>query len=171
MASEAPGRSEAGGRAAPDGSDVAIRPIRPTDLPDVLAIERSSFSVPWSERAFRHLMGRQDAAVLVADAGRGRLAGYAAWWVAADAAELGDLAVHREHRRRGVGRALVRAVARAARERGVARLFLQVRAGNEAALSLYRDTGFREVGRREGYYRLPTEDAVVLARSLDREAD
>lgn len=171
MASEAPRRHD--GRTAASGvpAVVELRPIRPADLPGVLEIERRSFSIPWTERAFRHLMGREDAGILVADAGREGAVGYAAWWTAADEAELGDLAVRADHRRRGIGRALVEAVARAARGRGAGSLFLQVRAGNEAARALYVGAGFREVGRRERYYRIPSEDAVVLARSLAGEPD
>lgn len=171
MASEAPGRPD--GRTGTSGApaDAELRPIRPADLPQVLEIERRSFSIPWTERAFRHLMGRRDAGILVADAGREGAVGYAAWWTAGDEAELGDLAVRVDRRRRGIGRALVEGVARTARGRGATSLFLQVRAGNEAARALYLDAGFREVGRRKRYYRIPTEDAVVLARSLAGEPD
>jgi len=46
--------------------------------------------------------------------------------------------------------------------RGVAEAILEVRASNEAAQLLYRDLGFSFVGRRRDYYRLPTEDALVM---------
>jgi ribosomal-protein-alanine N-acetyltransferase len=46
--------------------------------------------------------------------------------------------------------------------RSVAFVILEVRASNEAAQLLYRDLGFRIVGRRREYYRLPTEDALVM---------
>ncbi len=164
MASDAPGR-----RAAAPAPPV--RPIRPADLPAVLAIERASFAIPWTERAFRHVMEREDGAVLVVEGRDDGLAGYAAYWVASDEAELADLAVRPELRRRGYGGALVEAVRRAARARGAATLFLQVRESNAGARSLYRDAGFAEVGRRERYYRRPVEDAVVLSLPLGPSAD
>ena len=165
MASEAP----QGVRRSPRTH--APRPIRPADLPEVLAIERDAFPVPWTERAFRHLMDRDDAGVLVVDAPGGGVGGYAAYWVASDEAELADLAVHPEHRRRGVGRRLVEAVCREARRRGARTVFLQVRESNRAALGLYREAGFVEQGRRRRYYRRPSEDAIVLARRAGARAD
>lgn len=167
MASEAPGR-----RCAPEeGSGRAPRPARPGDLPGILAIERDCFSVPWSERSFRHVMERADAGLLVSGDGRGGVAGYAAYWVVDGKAELADLAVRPDHRRRGLGRDLVEAVCREAERREAEVVFLQVRESNAAARELYLSAGFRDVGRRSRYYRLPAEDAVVLARSLPSRSD
>lgn len=140
-----------------------VRPARPGDLPALLRIERDSFPVPWSQRAFRMVMRREQGHILVAERD-GRVAGYAALWVAPESAELADLAVARDHRRRGVGRTLLRACLREAADRGVPRVHLQVRESNEAARALYGSAGFREVGRRAGYYRAPVEDALVLTR-------
>lgn len=142
-----------------------MRPVRPGDLPALLRIEREAFPVPWSERAFRMVMRRDPGAVLVAERS-GRVAGYAALWVSADEAELADLAVAPEHRRRGVGRTLLRACLREAAARGAREIFLQVRESNGPARSLYRGAGFREAGRRTGYYRAPAEDALVLMREI-----
>lgn len=144
-----------------------MRQARPGDLPALLRIERDAFPVPWSERAFRMVMRRDPGCILVAERS-GRVAGYAALWVSADEAELADLAVAPEQRRRGVGRTLLGACLRQAAERGARDVFLQVRESNEAARSLYRESGFREVGRRARYYRAPTEDALVLTRETDR---
>lgn len=146
--------------------DTAVRRARPADLPELLRIEREAFPVPWSERAFRMVMRRDPGAILVAERA-GRVAGYAALWVSADEAELADLAVASCQRRRGVGRLLVEACLRQAAARGARKVFLQVREGNEAARALYRQAGFREVGRRPRYYRSPVEDALVLMRETD----
>ena len=48
------------------------------------------------------------------------------------------------------------------RARGVASLYLEVRASNQAAIALYERFGFRDVGRRRNYYQHPTEDARVM---------
>jgi ribosomal-protein-alanine N-acetyltransferase len=53
-----------------------------------------------------------------------------------------------------------------ARERGVERIYLEVRVSNEAAAGLYRSFGFREVGRRRRYYDKPIEDALLMALEL-----
>lgn len=140
-----------------------VRPARPADLPRILRLERDSFAVPWSDRAFRTVMARPDASLLVVERS-GEPVGYVAVWMEGRDAELGDLAVAPEHRRDGLGTVLVEAAASAARERGAARIYLQVRESNDPARRLYRSTGFRRVGRKRGYYHAPREDALVLIR-------
>lgn len=142
-----------------------LRDARPGDLPLVLQIERMSFRVPWSDRAFRSLLGRSDARVIVAEAG-GDVVGFAAVWFSDGQGELGDLAVDPDHRRLGVGRSLLQAAVEEARRRRVEQFHLQVRESNTAARRLYAAHGFRLAGRRERYYRDPEEDALVLSRRI-----
>ena len=145
------------------GAEPTLRPARSSDLPEILRIERASFGVPWTDRAFRAVMARPDASLLVA-AEAGRVVGYAALWREGADAELGDLAVAEDRRRSGLGTILVEAAAAEARERGADRIFLQVRESNGAARALYRSAGFRRIGRKRDYYRSPREDALVLIR-------
>jgi [ribosomal protein S18]-alanine N-acetyltransferase len=108
------------------------------------------------------LRGARDrGAILLADADRG----FALVELAADEAELHLIVVGPRFRARGIGRALLRAVIGAATERGAARMFLEVAAGNAAAIALYIAVGFGEVGRRRAYYR-DGQDALVFARVL-----
>lgn len=133
-------------------------------MPAVHAIEQAVFSDPWSERDFRECIA-SGVAFLVAAAPDG-VAGYVVAHHAADEGEILNLAVAPAHHRRGIGRDLVRHVLAALAERGVSQIFLEVRASNTAAHALYAAVGFREVGRRAGYYRRPVEDAVVLRAAI-----
>lgn len=126
-----------------------------------MRIERRSFAVPWEEVTFHALMRRPSARLLVAEADE-RVLGYAVLWFSADEGELGDLAVHPDVRRRGVGRRLVHACLNEARRRRARSLFLEVRSSNLAARGLYQALGFHVVGLRKSYYRSPVEDAVVM---------
>lgn len=144
---------------------LTLRDARPGDLPLVLAIERASFRVPWSDRAFRSLLGRSDARVIVAETD-GDVVGFAVVWFSDGQGELGDLAVAPDHRRLGVGRSLLKTAVEEARRRRVERIHLQVRESNTAARRLYAAHGFRLLGRRDRYYRDPEEDALVLSRRL-----
>ncbi len=71
--------------------------------------------------------------------------------------EILNLAVHPDARRRGVARKLLNHVMGAASQ-----WFLEVRASNNSAICLYESVGFRQVGRREGYYGTSPEAAIVM---------
>lgn len=159
-------RDPAAGRASPAGGErtaVRIRPMLAEDVPRVAAIEREAFSVPWQESTFRRLLGGRRIRAWTAVAPEdGEPAGYAVMWFRGSGAQLGNLAVAGAHRRRGIGRRLVRRALRAARDSDARHLILEVRESNEAALALYRSLGFRLLGRRRAYYRSPAEDALVM---------
>ena len=138
-----------------------IRLLRESDLGRVMEIEFDSFSTPWRENTFRGLMRRADTDLFVAEEG-GRVMGYAACWTVIDQSELGNVAVARDARGRGLGGALVDAVVERVRQRGARELFLEVRESNLGAQSVYLERGFTVVSRRRSYYSSPTEDALVM---------
>jgi ribosomal-protein-alanine N-acetyltransferase len=97
------------------------------------------------------------------------LAGFALYRAVAGEAEILTLSVLPEARRSGIGAGLLAACETGARAAGAARLFLEVAAGNTAARALYDRAGYRECGRRKGYYQRPNasrDDAVVMAKKL-----
>lgn len=160
----AAGEERAGEPAREDpGSECEIRPMRQGDLPEVVGVERNAFAVPWREETFRRLLSHGRTRAWTAVDRSGAVAGYAVMWFTENGAQLGNLAVSEAHRRRGLGRRLVLTAVEAVRgaESGDC-LILEVRESNDAAIQLYRDLGFRLLGRRSGYYRSPPEDALVM---------
>lgn len=153
------------------------------DVDPVCEIEKRSFSVPWKPRTFRGLLPREDAELWVAEIDSGpateedrraddeetALVGYLVLWFVSEEGELADLAVDSEYRGRGFGGLLVAHAVERARARGVGSLFLEVRASNDRALSLYRSRGFDVISVRKGYYSKPREDALVMLKSLWEE--
>ncbi|MDO9709844.1 GNAT family N-acetyltransferase [Paracraurococcus lichenis] len=89
---------------------------------------------------------------------------------AAGEAEILTLAVHPAARRRGLGAGLLAGALAAAAARGAEAMFLEVAAGNAAALALYEGLGFARVGLRRRYYA-DGSDALVLRRDLTGPAD
>jgi ribosomal-protein-alanine N-acetyltransferase len=81
-----------------------------------------------------------------------------------------NIAVHPARRGEGIGRALLSECIRRAARAGASLIFLEVRAGNEAAQRLYRSMGFAFRGIRKGYYTDTGEDAVILDREV-RKSD
>lgn len=143
-----------------------VRPATWEDLPALAALERASFDSPWSQDLLRLELVEQASVLLVKDRVDGGLAGYAAFRVAADEAELLRTAVAPGERRRGIARVLVEAGLRAVAERGARCCFLEVRPRNAAAVALYRSLGFRDAGRREGYYSDGSDALVMVRRGL-----
>ena len=144
-------------------SEVLVRPATVEDLPAILAIEQASFTDPWTLGAFRSMLGQSHVMAAVAELD-GEVAGYSVAWAIGDEAELANLAVAPGRRGQGIGRRLLDALLRMVDGQGGANVFLEVRDSNEAAQALYRSRGFTAAGRRKGYYRKPTEDAVVMRR-------
>jgi ribosomal-protein-alanine N-acetyltransferase len=146
---------------------VVLRQATVADLPEVAALERACYGDPWPASAFASLP--ENARVYFAVARhdvRERLAGYVVAWYVLDEGELANLAVAPDLRGQGIGRSLLDAVLNDAELRGTAQLFLEVRQSNQAARRLYASKNFEEIGRRKRYYRNPTEDALILRRTL-----
>jgi ribosomal-protein-alanine N-acetyltransferase len=143
-----------------------IRTMRSADLPQVMLIELSTFTMPWSESTFRGLLRRRDSDLFVADI-KGEIAGYAVFWAVMDQGELGNVAVDESHRGKGIGTKLIQAVLDSAGERGVREIFLEVRKSNTKAQELYKTFGFSEAGRRKNYYLEPLEDALVMKKIIN----
>jgi N6-L-threonylcarbamoyladenine synthase len=132
------------------------------DLDAVLAIERSSFPSPWSRGMFLdELTQGSSRAWFVAESPWG-LVGFAGLMEVDGEGHIMNLAVRPDARHSGLGSALLSVLLDEARRRGIGRLSLEVRPSNSAALALYDDAGFREEGRRHGYYGDTGEDALVM---------
>lgn len=132
------------------------------DLRDILEIEGVSFSDPWPRSFFLQLFNDTS---WVVESGGGVIA-YLFGRVAADEAEVLNLAVHPDHRRRGVARGIFTTALNGFHAVGARNVYLEVRAANQEAQSFYRAFGFEEQGRRRRYYDHPPEDAVIMARRI-----
>ena len=155
--------------------DVRIEPMRAADLEAVLQIELASFHTPWTRQAFLHELERNRVAGLWVARGErsgeaggaAPVVGYLCLWAVADEVHVTNLAVDPAWRGEGVGRLLLGTLLARHRAIGARRAFLEVRPGNVEARRLYERLGFREVGRRRGYYVDTGEDALILEARLD----
>src|SRR5690606_17059945 len=113
-----------------------IAPASARDVRAIAAVEAAVSSSPWSWAAVGELLEREGAIVLVAREGEA-VVGHVLATAVAGEGEILDLAVLPDARRRGHGRALLRALEEAWRARGVAAAFLEVRTDNGPARALY----------------------------------
>lgn len=138
------------------------RPAAAADSQALAALHAAAFppAEAWGPDAIALMLGLPGGFGLVVPE-----AGFVLARAAAGEAEILTLAVVPAARRRGHGAALLAAALAAALARGAAAIFLEVAAGNAAALGLYQGFGFAPVGRRRRYYA-DGSDALVLRRDL-----
>jgi [ribosomal protein S18]-alanine N-acetyltransferase len=143
-----------------------LREMSTADVDAVLRIEQQVHAYPWTRGNFSDALGSGYLCkVYESDGG---MLGYFVMMAAVDEAQLLDLSIAAEHQRRGLGRALLAEAMKIAHGMGMRRMLLEVRPSNVAALGLYSDAGFREIGLRRGYYQAGEgrEDAIVMEREL-----
>lgn len=145
---------------------VEIERMSPGDLDRVMEIERDSYPTPWSRWSFqRELADRRISLSIVAKL-RGRVVGYAVAWFVAKEVHVGNIAVHRKHRRRGIAQKLFQSLIEEALSRKCVMATLEVRQSNRAAIALYEKLGFKQVAIRKGFYLDTREDALVMMKEL-----
>jgi ribosomal-protein-alanine N-acetyltransferase len=131
----------------------------------VLAIAAPLPTAPhWPREAYAAALESEawpQRVALVAESA-GSLVGFAVAVLVAGEGEIESIAVAPGWQRRGIGMALLRELQRVLAASGALAIVLEVRESNRAAASMYAPAGFHEVGRREGYYRDPVEDAVLM---------
>ncbi len=133
------------------------------DAADIARVESAAASHPWSPAAVSSTLALPTTvAVLACDP---QVVGHILASGVLDEGEVLTVAVDPEHRRRGIGRALMLACEEQWRARGVRRGFLDVRADNRAAISLYLALGWKREGVRARYYADGT-DALQLTREI-----
>ena len=139
---------------APQSDTYRIRVARLSDLDALVAMEESVFDYDrMSRRQYRHHLTSDNAIVLVARDGQEILGcGLVFFRAGTRVARLYSLATAPQARGRGVGKRLLAALERKVRERGRARLRLEVRTDNAGAIRLYEKAGYVRYGLRPGYY-------------------
>jgi ribosomal-protein-alanine N-acetyltransferase len=149
---------------------IKIRPMQPDDVEVVFAIDRISFSSPWSLNAYRYeLFHNPKAHLWVAERSyflkTPQVVGMLVIWLILDEAHIATLAIHPEFRRRGIAKKLLTVGLNEMIGKGAQSAMLEVRASNHPAQILYQDFGFVVVGRRPKYYQDNGEDAILMTAS------
>jgi [ribosomal protein S18]-alanine N-acetyltransferase len=150
--------------AAAAAEPLTIRRLHLSDLPQVTAIERRSFTAPWSLAMFGLEISKPSSISLAALQG-GRLLGYLVCSRYDTVRHIMNIAVEPEWRRRGIATALLDALFEQA-DRPGEQYTLEVRPSNAGAVAMYQRLGFRSAGRRPGYYHDNQEDALIMWRTV-----
>ena len=145
--------------------NLAVQRMRENNIDQVVLIEQDSFSDAWSKQSFLDDLGNPLALPLVVKLDR-EVVGYACLWQIEDQLQIGNIAVVRKHKGKGIGKLLMKRIIDEGIKRGCKSILLDVRESNQSAISLYEKFGFIPLSKRKGYYRFPKEDALVMFRAL-----
>jgi ribosomal-protein-alanine N-acetyltransferase len=148
-------------------ADVAIRQASERDADGIHSIlQESPEASLWTVTSIEDVFQQPRVAAFIADRD-GTAVGFIIARSVAGEAEILNLAVRARHRRRGVAGKLFQRLLTELQEQKAARLFLEVRETNANAIGFYRKLGFTQIGRRDGYYRNPSGNALVLEKKLE----
>jgi ribosomal-protein-alanine N-acetyltransferase len=163
-----------------------LRYMSAADIPQVVEVDRSAFSLPWSPRSYhfeineneashmltltvdtaarlgklrdmlRRLRGKQQPALII---------GYGGFWLIDGEHHVSTIAVRPEYRGRGLGELMLAAMLMRGIGLSTDYSVLEVRVSNTPAIRLYEKYGYQIVGRRKQYYRDNMEDAHLMQLS------
>jgi ribosomal-protein-alanine N-acetyltransferase len=148
--------------------NLVIEPVNlQRDLDAIAEIARQSFPNPWTREMFAQELSQQPLARgYVLRSPEDTVAAFCTCWLVVDELHINTVAVRPELRRQGLARMLLEYVFREASARGARHVLLEVRRSNVAAIRLYEELGFAVEAVRAGYYPSPSEDALILGRTL-----
>ncbi len=135
--------------------------LKADGLEGAAELEKLCFSQPWSKKSLE-LLTNDGIGVGMVCRKDGVICAYGGMLCAVDEGQITNIATHPSYRRQGYGKAIVEALIKHAKNEGLASISLEVRESNNAAITLYRDFGFKVEGKRKDFYTKPTEAALVM---------
>lgn len=144
---------------------LTIREAVSIDIEDIAYIEEECFSTPWSAKSlfesFSHTPWHFFVAVY-----DGKIVGYGGVYLILDEGQISNIAVLPAFRGRKIGYEILEKIIALCKERGCAKITLELRKSNAVARSLYEKCGFVAVGERPNFYSNPCESAILMDKSL-----
>jgi len=162
-------------------AELSFIPMLLADLDEVLAIESASHLHPWTRGNFSDSLAAGHWAYCIRPQLEQAIKGsyldpqvlwaYCILFPAVDELHLLNITVAPSLRRLGIGVRMMSAIEAVATQQKMPRIILEVRPSNIAAINMYRDLDYEEIGIRKNYYPINPgtglrEDAVVMAKSI-----
>ena len=145
-----------------------IQKMMPQDLDEVLAIETSGSSTPWSKRMFSEEMQNHFSSCFVIKVEvelKKPVIGFLCFRNIAEESELLNIAVHPHYRRFGIGRKLMQFYIDFSSQRGIKTFYLEVNSSNESAIHLYQHFSYQSSGVRKKFYQKQF-DALLMMKKV-----
>ncbi|MDY6897249.1 MAG: ribosomal protein S18-alanine N-acetyltransferase [Cyanobacteriota bacterium] len=147
-----------------DFSKLQIQTLSHQHLSAILELDKACFGGLWSKEGYQRELDSPNSEIqgLFSQKTGEKLLGMGCFWSILEEAHITILAIDAQYHRQGMGAALLYSLINTARKRYLERATLEVRASNQAAISLYEKFGFKTAGRRRRYYKDNQEDALIL---------
>ena len=144
---------------------MTVRDWKYEDILKISRLEKEIFTEEaWSFKTLATVFEMKNFYGVLCEDG-GEIAGYGGVTVAADSADIGNIAVAENYRGGGIGTALLQKLCEKAKSNGAQKVFLEVRVSNSAAMTLYLKCGFAGAYARTRYYP-DGEDCLVMVKNL-----
>jgi ribosomal-protein-alanine N-acetyltransferase len=144
-----------------DGA-LVISALRPDQLDGVMAIENQAFPTPWSKSLFADELVVPETRIYLSCVRDGHVIGYVGAMLVIDEAHITTIAVAKDERGKGIGKALLYHCLTQAIAKGAVAATLEVRLRDAGAQALYHQFGFAPAGIRKNYYAEENEDGLVM---------
>ena len=135
-------------------------------IKQVHKIEEDCFSIPWSEKSFYDELTKNKMAIYIVAKEDDEIVGYGGMWHVINEGHITNIAVKKQHRKKGIVTKIINALIEIAKEKEMIGITLEVRVSNDIAKSLYKKSGFIIEGIRKEYYDDNKEDAIVMWKHL-----
>jgi ribosomal-protein-alanine N-acetyltransferase len=153
-----------------------IRPANSADLDQIYSLEQICSQNPWSLASLSDELSNPHAIFFVLeeaaqavnpvrDDSKNQIIGFTCSAQVLDEMHIHEVAIHPDHRRKGLGVLLIHSLLSEAATQNITRIYLEVRPSNHSAIKLYEKCGFTRDGIRKGYYQ-NGEDAVLMSRLI-----
>ena len=145
---------------------VSFRPLRESDIDALGQLALRADPLGWNTQNIRDAFNSKNEILLIEL--DGKVIGYSVLLPTLDEAELLEIAIDPAFQGKGYGKALLKESLHLCLQRGIHRIYLEVRVSNTRARNLYNSFGFVQIGLRKGYYKTQTarEDALTMAVTL-----
>lgn len=146
-----------------------MRDMRSDDLATVLQIERGAQISPWSRLSFEESLTRKHACRVLVN--RKEVIGYHVVCAVADELHVLNIVVAIQYQGQGLSHGLLGDIIEIAERLNLKKIFLEVRASNLTAQSLYAKWQFSQIAQRKAYYAATPatdgkrEDALIFMRT------
>ena len=150
---------------------ISFKKFSQNEIETIALLESESSEFPWAKnQLFESISNPNNLCYAVSI--KSQIVGYVIAMPATDSADILNITIHKDFKRKGYASSLIDYLTKELISKGIKTIFLEVRRGNFAAISLYSSLGFKEISVRKNYYTKNSnqlsirEDGIIMCLEL-----